>query len=80
MDRLASILSFYTKVRDSIKEVKVYGFIIKLLNSCQSYLYVVKHVSYECCKNEPLMPLKTMSIFSSVLGVLYIIVSNFTII
>ena len=67
----------FTKV---LEEVKVYGFIMKSLNSCHSCRYVVKHVSYECCKNEPLMPLKTMSIFSSVLGVLYILVSNFTII
>ena len=68
------------KVCDSIEEVKVWLHNEISLNSCQSYRYVVKHVSYECCKNEPLMPLKTMSIFSSVLGVLYILLSNFTII
>ena len=57
-----------SKKTKAATEVKVYGFIMKSLNSCQSYRYVVKHVNYEFCKNEPLMPLKTISIFSSVLG------------
>ena len=57
------------EVRDSIEEVKVYGFIMNIIKFMPSYRYVLKHVSYECCKNESAQ--NYVNIFKCIGGTLY---------